>query len=157
MASLIYVSCSTLDYPAGRDALEDIRLVSLARNSVLDITGLLIATPTYFAQLLEGDRPALDELMDSIVRDGRHRDVITVDRQQADTRRYPRWSMAGFGPSSFVSRTIHPVLEAVHRGADAGDVAAVRSLIHRLVPEDSESVPRFVAGDTDAMTPRPEE
>ncbi|MGN6376815.1 MAG: BLUF domain-containing protein, partial [Sphingomonas sp.] len=71
-SSLLYVSQSLLDYPADADQLTDIQAVSIARNSELDITGALIATPEYFAQYLEGDRDALHLLIRSIRRDPRH-------------------------------------------------------------------------------------
>ncbi len=142
MGSLVYVSSSTLDYRRDETALEDIRLVSLARNSLLDVTGFLIATPAYFAQLLEGDGHALDALMLSIERDPRHSDVAVIERRDVEERRYPRWSMACFGPSSFVSRSIHPVLASLHRGEGSPGIPELRALIHQLVPSGVGPSPR---------------
>lgn len=143
MASLVYVSCCTLDQHSTGPALEEIRLASLARNSLLDVTGFLIATPAYFVQLLEGGDAALDALMSSIVRDPRHRDVVVIERVAGPARSYPRWSMACFGPGSFISKTVHPVLDALHRGDKLIDGSGARALLHQLVPGDSATVPRF--------------
>ena len=60
--SLLYVSRRL----ATADDVQDIVAVSRARNAQWQVTGALIASRGRFAQILEGQRSAVDALMDSI-------------------------------------------------------------------------------------------
>ncbi|KQX23291.1 MULTISPECIES: BLUF domain-containing protein [unclassified Sphingomonas] len=107
--SLLYVSHSCLVRP--RDDLEIARIIEVSRerNRALDVTGALIATYRFFAQILEGPDAALDELMASIARDWRHREVTVVRREALSARRFDGWSMAYSGAAGYVDRDIAPL------------------------------------------------
>jgi hypothetical protein len=100
--SLLYVSRTLLKFPAGDAEVENIVTVSLARNAGLDVTGALISTPSYFAQVLEGPQPAVVELMHSIMRDPRHAEIKIVTEGEVPARRFPNWSMAYSGYATYV-------------------------------------------------------
>ena len=73
--SLLYVSRVTID-AAQRDA-ETASIIANARayNPTVGITGGLVRSQDWFAQLLEGPTEAVRALMDRIERDPRHSDV----------------------------------------------------------------------------------
>ena len=97
-------------YVSRRQATEaDIRdIVDAAhvRNVRLNVTGALIATDGRFAQILEGSRAAIDELMESIRRDRRHTQVHVVQDRDAPRRDFADWSIAYSGGSLFVDGLI---------------------------------------------------
>ncbi|MBB5371801.1 BLUF domain-containing protein [Acidocella aromatica] len=106
--SLLYVSRTLLKFPAGNAEVKNIVAVSLARNAGLDVTGALISTPSYFAQVLEGAQPAVAELMSSIRRDQRHAEVKILTEGEVPVRRFSNWSMAYSGYATYVDDYIEP-------------------------------------------------
>lgn len=116
--SLLYVSKTLLEFPAGEAEVENIVAVSLSRNAKLGVTGALISTGSYFAQVLEGEREAVEELMDSIDADPRHMRVKIV-RTAEEPRRFTGWSMAYSGTNPLVDRHIAPLFSPL----PAGDAA----------------------------------
>lgn len=132
MLSLTYAS-RPLIQPFDRERqLADIQAVSIARNSRLEITGLLIASPDFFVQVLEGPAAAVDLVMASILADPRHRDLRVVRRSEAAERRLPRWSMACFDSASFGNDAITPLLTAVHAQRDPDAMRRLDRLIEAL-------------------------
>lgn len=99
---LIYVSRRLATDADIRDIVE----ISRARNARLQVTGALIATEARFAQVLEGSRGAVDELMDSIHRDPRHERVEVVQDRSSNERQFPDWTMAYSGGAVFAERLI---------------------------------------------------
>lgn len=128
MISSLYVSLAAIEAEQLMDTLADIQTKSVARNSALDITGWLIATPTHFAQLFEGPADAIDSVMDKIANDKRHRDVRVLARNGIRTRSCPTWRSTGFPRGSFEERHVTPLLVRAHAMGD-GDGAAS---LHRL-------------------------
>ena len=123
LSSLLYISRSTI-LPRNADAsVTNIVAVSLARNVEHGVTGALLFTGQYFAQVLEGTDAMLDTIMASILRDERHRQILVVVRDPIAQRRFADWSLAYFGPSEFVSRHVtrlldNPPLPASRRSAE---------------------------------------
>lgn len=109
--SLLYVSQSLLTASHENVEVQDILSRSRPRNLRLSVTGALVFTQARFAQVLEGPMPALDELMASIRRDRRHRDVEVVFLDNLPKRRFTDWSLAYSGPSIYIDRHIKPLLQ----------------------------------------------
>ncbi len=103
MRRLVYVSESKIDAKNADKPIADIVAIAQRRNAPLSVTGALIYTGTYFAQVLEGRQKAIDELMSSIYNDDRHEAVWIIDQSPIITRQFPHWTMAYQGPSQFVS------------------------------------------------------
>ena len=126
LISLLYVSTSAL-LPAQRSPeLEWIVNTSQGRNPSYGITGALVFTERHFAQNLEGPEQAVEQLLANIRRDWRHRDVQLVYREPVRDRRFPTWSMAYAGPSTFVAGHVRSLL-------DGGQGAANRKAAERLI------------------------
>lgn len=107
--SLIYVSRKLIQ-PTDEASVEDIVAFSSVQNAVLGITGALVSAGGYFAQILEGHPAALDQLMDSIHRDGRHSDVTILRVSAIARRHFPGWAIAYSGPSPYLEGRIAPLV-----------------------------------------------
>jgi Sensors of blue-light using FAD len=116
--SLLYVSKTLLEFPAGEAEVANIVATAVSRNATLGVTGALISTGTHFAQVLEGERAAVDELMASIGADPRHMRVKTI-RTTEEERRFGGWSMAYAGNAGFVDRHITPLFSPLPPGDTA--------------------------------------
>lgn len=110
LSSLLYVSRSVIPPEDSASAIREIVDVAQSRNAVLNVTGALLFTGTHFAQVLEGDDEAIEQLLASICRDPRHTDLRVVDRHAHRVRRYTNWTLAYCGPSPFVSRHVSRLL-----------------------------------------------
>jgi hypothetical protein len=123
---LLYVSRSKLRLPQEEAEVDAIVDWSRGRNAEFDVTGALIFTETHFAQFLEGPEAGVDALMASIARDPRHTDLQIMFRRPTDERRFPTWSLAYAGPSTFVAGHVLSVGEA---GATPAGLKAADRLV----------------------------
>ena len=73
--------------------LEDILTVALARNDALNLTGCLHHEDGLFFQWLEGPQGALRQVLGSIMKDDRHRDIAVLVEGTLDQRRFQDWRM----------------------------------------------------------------
>ena len=137
--SLLYVSNSLIAAAESRE-VNDIVEVAQARNAGLAVTGALVLARRHFAQVLEGERDAIDELMNSIRRDQRHTGINVVDVVELSERRFPNWSMAYVGRSTYVERLIAPLLPALQ------ETRRRQESVHRLITLMQEFLAREDAG-----------
>jgi hypothetical protein len=108
-ATWLYVSISTLEENAN-DEIASILSTAQSRNPELGLTGVLIASVRHFAQFLEGPDAGLETMKASIMRDQRHRGVLTLASESTERRRYGRWVLAYSGRSTFVDRVLSDAL-----------------------------------------------
>jgi Sensors of blue-light using FAD len=66
---------------------------SKANNAKAGITGALCFSEGVFMQALEGGRNAVNQLYTRIAVDARHRDVVLLDYEEIEERRFSGWSM----------------------------------------------------------------
>jgi blue light- and temperature-responsive anti-repressor len=89
---------------AERDAeIAQILQTARANNKGLNITGALLFSSGYFAQVLEGPQVAIEEVFEKIQRDTRHGDVTVLGSQTGGQRDFPEWSMARVQPPDGVN------------------------------------------------------
>ena len=106
MISLLYVSRAV--FPAGSEDRQLIEILhaARARNPSIDVTGALIHLGGFFAQILEGESAAVNQLMIDILRDRRHTDVRIIEVVPIRHRRFEHWGMAWVpaspGPRSYI-------------------------------------------------------
>ncbi len=131
MLSLTYVSRQTPWTESRREVLENIQTASIARNSELNITGLLIATKFHFAQVLEGPTEAVDEVMASITIDPRHCEVEVLRREEIAIRQFANWQLAVFEREAFASISMRTLLAALHEGTEV----AAQGKFFRLIDD----------------------
>ena len=91
LVRLIYTSRAV---PAiDQEELLTILRQSKANNAKSGITGALCFSDGVFIQLLEGGRSAVNRLYNSIVSDPRHKDVVLLNYEEIEERRFAGWSM----------------------------------------------------------------
>lgn len=112
MNSLLYVSTRRLHPDGHAREIDDIVVIARSRNATLMVTGALVATPTHYAQMLEGTEGALAELMASIARDERHSDIRLVHLAPKPRRELAGWSLAYNGESTYVSSLVRAAIDA---------------------------------------------
>ena len=111
VTSLIYVSRKTLPGAEGAADVENILQVARERNKVLQVTGALFSASSTFAQFIEGSVSSIYQLMESIKRDPRHRDVKVVSVKDEVQRKFPKWTMAYSGNEYYIDRHIGRLLD----------------------------------------------
>jgi hypothetical protein len=109
--ALLYVSRALVAGAAADAAVEAIVRVSRERNDALAVTGALLFSGGHFAQWLEGSRESVEELMASIARDQRHTDIAILEVGSAPARRFPDWTLAYAGRSTFVDSALAVALD----------------------------------------------
>lgn len=110
LGSLLYISRSTIAPEEAEAVVAGIVAASVTRNAAAGVTGALLFTGTHFAQALEGDKAAIEDLMHRVTCDTRHDEIVIVEQGSLEQRRFETWSMAYFGPSQFVSRHVTRLL-----------------------------------------------
>ena len=124
ITGLLYVSRSNLKLPDEAGEIDVIVACAQRRNPQLDVTGALVFTERHFAQYIEGPAAAVNELIQAIGRDPRHRDVEIVFNEPIPSRRFGAWALAYAGPSTFVAGNVLPLTDPL--GAGPRRKAAVR-------------------------------
>ena len=110
MQRLLYISKSRIADADKQSAVSQTVEHAQINNARLGITGALLFTGLYFAQVLEGSSEAIQTLMADIKTDTRHGKVVVVDESPITERLFPDWQMAYQGPSQFVSRKVERLL-----------------------------------------------
>ncbi len=128
LESLLYVSVSTVPDADRRTEVTRIVAQSLVRNAKIGVTGALMSTSRYFAQLLEGAVTAVEPLLARIVLDVRHRGLIVLRRRQLVDRQFVGWSLVYSGRSS----TLDDMLQGLMRTADDAAVDALEAVMRAL-------------------------
>lgn len=91
MLSLTYISSAA-------QLLTENELIQLLQhirpiNQHLGITGMLLYRDGNIIQTIEGPTDAVEQAFAKIQRDGRHKDVFVLLRQEISQRQFPNWSM----------------------------------------------------------------
>ena len=144
MTSILYISTSAMDADSAERQVNTIVDIARERNPFFELTGALLFTGVHFAQVLEGHDEDIDEMLQSIKRDPRHREIMVMDRSPLVNRRFKDWSMAYSGPSAFVSGFVTRLLNARSTpehdlsakwlGGSHGQVCRHRSLVLKEEP-----------------------
>jgi hypothetical protein len=95
MQRLIYSSSRVDDTDANGFSTEfnDIGEVAARKNSELGITGYLICTRNWYAQVLEGEAPVLETLLAKIEKDPRHSNMTLLSRETCSDHIFPNWGL----------------------------------------------------------------
>lgn len=70
--------------------------------------------------------------MKSIRADNRHTQLIETRLSPSEKPRFPAWRMACFGPSSFMSRHLQPLLERHPQPLTGNEVSNLISMIQAI-------------------------
>lgn len=67
---------------------------SRRNNQAKEVTGLLLYKSGNFLQILEGESPVINEILQRIEHDPRHRGLLTIFKRSVEQREFADWSMA---------------------------------------------------------------
>lgn len=96
--SLAYVSRSALTPAILGPALDDILRAARRTNPGRGLTGALLVSGGWFAQVIEGPRDSVQAIFERISRDPRHSDIAVLHFQPIPARRFGAWAMAHADP-----------------------------------------------------------
>jgi hypothetical protein len=126
VCQLFYVSSATT--PVDSAVIQHILQVARRNNRQLDITGCLLYSGRYFAQVLEGRKEQVQPLAQRIASDPRHRNVrILLETHRID-REYGDWSMGYLHDSTLEDSLGRLLLEG-------GEPGAIADVIDRMKPD----------------------
>jgi len=91
MIQTTYISTPTR--PMTTDDLMDILNNARLNNVGMGVSGMLLYTGSEFIQILEGDEKVVEELLDTIKKDPRHRDFRIIEKKKITHREYAEWTM----------------------------------------------------------------
>ncbi len=102
--------------------------VSRSRNTVEDITGILLYTGLHFVQVIEGQPLQVGNLWTKIGDDPRHHDVIVIVDERDNGRWFSDWRV-GFPSDGALAGQV----EAWHQVGPARWTAAAREELRRVL------------------------
>ena len=138
---LIYSSEATAEM--ARTDLEQMLRESRIRNTRRDITGVLVFADGVFLQVLEGEREDIEDLMEHIQRDPRHRDIKVFHEEETDRRAFPSWRMAYLSPRA----------EDVSAWAGLEGATSIEGVL-ATVRSDPDRIPRVLTGLVESLAAR---
>ena len=103
-----------------------------SNNKASEITGALLITDHYFAQVLEGPQDAVEDLYRRISADTRHEKVTLLETGTAAQRVFPGWSMAQVSTSGHADIPLHSRAGVIHPRAHDHPNADQSKLLKRL-------------------------
>ena len=124
---IVYVSRALT---TSRDDLDAILATARRNNAAMRVTGAMMLSNMYFAQVLEGPPDAVKEIFERIRMDDRHTAVEVLDVCDVAMRAFDAWTM-GF----------------VEDSADFDAVAADPEAAHRLVERLREALLQSAAAE----------
>lgn len=131
---LIYTSKRTNhDAAAASAELDAIQIVATANNSRAGLAGALVASPSRFAQVLEGPREALERTFEAISRDLRHDDLLVMSFAPTDA--------PAFGDFQLATMEVDETHADDAETAGEAMLAQLRSSMHRLDTARAFSAP----------------
>lgn len=100
------------------DEIEELARQAAKKNAENDITGVLMAKGGVFFQIIEGPEENIDGLFTNILKDPRHKKIITLGIQIGDLKRlFTDWHMKEINLDTTTSERLQPVkaiIDAVH-------------------------------------------
>lgn len=79
------------------DEINKILRTAQTANAAVGVTGLLVFNKGYFAQVLEGNCQAVEEIFERIQNDNRHAAIVVLEFKPVSERLFARWSMGFVG------------------------------------------------------------
>ncbi|MDN3454287.1 MULTISPECIES: BLUF domain-containing protein [unclassified Psychrobacter] len=93
LCQLVYISRITSTGLSSPSTLNDISEISVERNQIDNVTGILCYGNGYFLQCVEGSEQALTNLKNRLLVDDRHKELNILDFSEIAERRFASWSL----------------------------------------------------------------
>lgn len=101
LCSLVYFSRSTIPSDRVDEEIRSILDSARKNNANCDVTGALLYSGGYFAQVLEGPLHAVQSTYERIRSDPRHAEVSLLSSKPVTGRSFGEWSMAHAKPAGW--------------------------------------------------------
>ena len=111
--------------------LRDILSEARVRNQRDGITGALLSGAGWYSQVLEGSPESVHKLVESIERDGRHHNIVSLPERIVAERTFPDWSM-GFAMSGD-SEQVNLIRSRACSEQDTASAASTLALIEESI------------------------
>lgn len=135
---ILYCSRNLISDASGRpvETLNSILEKSRRNNGKNNVTGALLYSSGFFAQVLEGPKTSIEEAFERIQRDPRHAEVTVLECGEIQDRDFPAWSMAHVEPHSEAQAT--GASTALNTAMDDPDAARqdILQLLRTLVVQE---------------------
>ena len=118
-------------------ALGQILQTARANNARRKVTGALLYSSGYFAQVLEGPMGEIEQVFEKIQRDPRHGDVTVLECAGIGSRDFPEWSMARVQPVTDAQAEVTGAALQVAIGSPDATGSQVLELLRNLVIQDN--------------------
>jgi hypothetical protein len=136
LVRLGYVSVSLLaDGPNEQRHIADILLTSRRNNTESKVSGALLATDHGFAQVLEGERDAVEATYGRIARDPRHKDIVLILYESIEALKFPECGMAYIGPSQSTEAAVARVTRSVPASKSGQAARHLVAFMSQVVPQ----------------------
>lgn len=106
LSRLVYYSMVSLDSDGG-SAFREVRSALQAgtqNNLENGVTGGLLFNPTYFAQVLEGDRQVISDTFCRITQNPKHKNIVILESRPISERKFETWHVGFAGKSELAKR-----------------------------------------------------
>lgn len=106
LSRLVYYSLVALESSTGSAFREVRSALQVGTQNNLDngVTGGLLFNPTYFAQVLEGDREVISDTFCRITQNPKHRGIVIVESRPISERMFATWHVGFAGKSDLAKR-----------------------------------------------------
>lgn len=138
-----YFSRNAMRLPAEEIMWEVDRILESAQrnNAARGVTGALLFNNGAFAQVLEGEGAAVEEIFNRIQMDDRHHDIVVLESDWVNSRLFGRWSMGFAGQDAVAAVDYAGIAERSSFDAEAVSANDLMQLLGRLA-ERNEFVSR---------------
>lgn len=134
----------------GHGHIANLLATARQRNRAADISGVLVYTGLGFFQVLEGPRPGVQSVFESILADRRHHTLAVIEMDFAAERRFAGWAMGFLGTTRDLDDRLNGVGLGPVGGPESLDQLLRRTL---LVLVDSPISMPWLGGREDGLGP----
>lgn len=146
MYYLIYVSYAV--EPFTQDQLKTLLRNCVQKNTVKDVTGMLLYIDGKFIQVLEGDKDTIQSIFLKIQKDTRHRKVKIIIEGEISNRNFPGWSMGfkSMDDTELEKMTGYKDVESYFRNETFNEHSHIALVFLKLFYQKNYSSSRFLGG-----------
>ncbi len=137
---LAYLSRSLLGKGGGDPdkELQQILLSARRNNAEQRVTGALLSTRPYFAQVLEGEEDKVKAIYQRICRDPRHERLTILSAGEIPERQFGRWAMAHIPGDDSIDETVSQLGCHLPQSADGNAARSLLALMGEMVKSQTE-------------------
>jgi hypothetical protein len=129
LVQLIYVSVPAIDVA---EATAQFLINAQHKNKLEGISGMLISSPKFYIQIIEGDREAVNTLFNKICNDPRHTKPTIVRYCETRSREFEDWSMLHISFNELQSHFVAAIIKHEHITPERLSGVSALSVIRRL-------------------------